>query len=168
MEAQIGPRSQVARIRHVSDDGRQLHLEFPSGQSATVDAQQPFDLPVGSVALVRVEDNHIEPAPDELWPDEPWVGVVRLRLDDVTVVDQSGRLHLLETNSVKYRVGNTVEARDSLGVVRVLDEKPIRFLDVPGIDDTVVAGFKTSLEAAKDTFEDFGGLKAVWPGPRLR
>ncbi len=32
------------------------------------------------------------PAPDMVWPEEPWIGVVRLRLEDITAVDVNGRL----------------------------------------------------------------------------
>jgi len=44
----------------------------------------------------------------------------------------------LPTSAVDYRVGNTVEGRDTRGVERVLSEKPIRVLDLPGIDDEVI------------------------------
>ena len=157
----MGQRSDVARVRAISEDGHRLHLEFPSGQSATVDrSDQPFEWPVGSVVLVRAQDNHIELAPDAVWPEESWVGVVRLRLDDVTVVDSSGRLRLIATNALEYRVGNTVEGRDADGVVRVLDEKPIRYLDIPGVDDAVVEGFRAA-PSGSESFDDFGGLAHV-------
>jgi transitional endoplasmic reticulum ATPase len=59
-----------------------------------------------------------------------------------------------------YHVGNTVEGKDSAGVLRVLDPNPIRFIDLPGIDDAVVEGFRVT-----DTdglgFDAFGGFKEV-------
>ncbi|MHB8661674.1 MAG: ATP-binding protein [Acidimicrobiales bacterium] len=91
------------------------------------------------------------------------MGVVRLRLPDITVVgDSSSRLKMLVTrNDVEYRVGNTVEARDLFGVVRVLAEEPIRFLDLPGVDDAVIERFISGEEPNDESFDDFGGLNDV-------
>jgi transitional endoplasmic reticulum ATPase len=50
---------------------------------------------------------------------------------------------------------------DSYGVVRVLSEEPIKLIDLPAVDDTVIAKFKMQEEAKKETFDDFGGLKNV-------
>ncbi len=162
MDLDISARSDVARIRAVSDDGHRLYLQYPSGQTATVDrTDEPFDWLSGSVVLVRAQENpHIELAPDTLWPDDPWVGVVRLRLPDVTVLDSAGHLRLVDTNDVDYKVGNTVEGRDSVGVLRVLDEKPIRYLDLPGIDEAVVEAFHQP-SSGSESFADFGGLPEV-------
>jgi transitional endoplasmic reticulum ATPase len=53
-----------------------------------------------------------------------------------------------------------VLGRNSTGVERVLDEKPIRLLDLPGIDESVVASFRERPQ--KDlSFDDFGGLDQV-------
>lgn len=160
---EMGPKSMVARVRSVTSDGRRLYLEFPDRQFATVDADTPFEVQVGAVVLTRPQDNHLESAPAELWPEEPWVGVVRLKRTDVTVVgDSSGRWHMFETRSdVEYREGNTVEARSSYGVVRVLAETPIKYLDLPAIDETVISKFKLQEARKNETFDDFGGLQEV-------
>ena len=73
----------LCRVRAISPDRRQLYLESRNGQVASVSADTPFDFDVGTVLLVRVADNHLEPAPASLWLEETWVGVVRLRLHDV-------------------------------------------------------------------------------------
>jgi transitional endoplasmic reticulum ATPase len=153
----------VARVRAISSDGRHLYLELRNGQVATVTAAEHFDIDVGTVVLVRAADNHLEPAPAGLWPEETWVGVVRLRLDDVTVVDSSGRLRLVPTKSgAEFTERNTVEVSDASGIVRVLSPDPIRFLDIPAIDDAVIARFRTDLAATEAaSYDDFGGLQAV-------
>lgn len=153
----------MARVRAISTDRRKLYLEYRSGQVASVSADEPFDFDVGAVLLVRPADNHLEPAPANLWLEETWVGVVRLRLDDVTIVDSSGRLRLLPTNpDVDYMERNTVEVSDALGIVRILSRDPIRFLDLPAIDDGVIAEFRTDPNATEPaTYEDFGGLRSV-------
>jgi len=159
---QISALSHVARVRKVDYDGCRLYLEFRNGQTATVDRDEPFEFGVGSVVLCRPEEQYIEEAPDELWPEESWVGVVRVKQSDTTVVDSSGRWKMIPTrDNIAYREGNTVEARDSYGVVRVLSEDPIKYIDLPAVDDTVIAKFKSQEGAKQESFEDFGGLQQV-------
>ncbi len=116
--------------------------------------------------LVRLEENdegsYIEAAPDDLWVAEPWVGVVRLVSLDKTVVDASGHWRLISTpNDIALCIGNTVEVQDSLGIVRVLSEKPIRHLDLPTADDDIISRFEPREGGRPETFEDFGGLQDV-------
>lgn len=158
---QINPASNVARVRAIDDDGCRLYLEFPNGVVTTVVNDEPFEFSVGSVVLVRINENYIELAPDELWPEQSFVGVVRLKLPDTTVVDVGGRWIMLPTNNVVYSEGNTVEAKNSSGVTRVLAKDPIKYLDLPAIDDATISSFKLAKGAIKDTFDDFGGLQDV-------
>src|SRR5215217_4269319 len=99
MSTEVGPRGDVARVRSVAEDGHRLYLEFRNGQTGTVDSDSPFDLSVGSVVLVRAAENYLEPVPDDVWPEESWVGVVRLKLPDTTIVESGGQLKLLKTRS---------------------------------------------------------------------
>ena len=154
------PRN-VARVRLAHDDGRILYLELQSGHFATVTSSYPLRIPVRSTVLVSTDDNHIEIAPDHLWPEESWVGVVRLKHTDVTIIDSGGRWRKVPTvSTIQYSERNTVEARDS-GVIRVLAQKPIRYLDLPPVDETVIDKFKVRRDDISDTFEDFGGLTSV-------
>ena len=163
----ISGLSLVARVRAVDHDAARLYLEFRNGMFATIDGLDPFDTSptgfcVGRRVLVREKDDHVELVPDELWPEEPWVGVVHLKLDDATVVDASGTWRLLPVDpGVEYDVGNTVEVRDDKGVVRVLSRKPIRYLDPPDVDDDIISKFSPGEGNGRETFEDFGGLKGV-------
>jgi len=161
MYAELGAPSQIARVRAVSDDGLTVYLELRSGLTLTATTSAPLDYPVGTVVLVRPDEDEIDLAPDAVWPEEPWIGVVRLRLDDLTAVEVNGRVLRLPTSTVDYRVGNTVEGRDSAGVERVLSEKPIRVLDLPGIDDEVIAGFRHAPQEDGLSFDDFGGLPNI-------
>ncbi len=163
----ISDLSRVARVRAIDHDTARLYLEYRNGMFATVDGLDQSDLGpagfgVGRRVLVREEDDHLELAPDELWPEEPWVGVVRIKLEDTTVVDSSGSWRLLPTRpEVEYDVGNTVEVRDSEGVVRVLSRKPIRWLDPPDVDDDIISKFSPGEGKGREKFEDFGGLQGV-------
>lgn len=163
----ISGLSLVARVRAVDHDAARLYLEFRNGMFATIDGLDPFDTSptgfgVGRRVLVREKDDHVELVPDELWPEESWVGVVHLKLEDTTVVDSSGSWRLLPVcPDVEYDVGNTVEVRDGKGVVRVLSKKPIRYLDPPDVDDDIISKFSPGEGNGRETFEDFGGLKGV-------
>jgi transitional endoplasmic reticulum ATPase len=158
---QIGTISNVARVRAVEQDGYQLYLEYPNGYITAVHKEEePFDFDIGSIVLVWPNEQYIEAAPDDLWPDESWVGIVRLKLPDITVVGSNGRWIKVPTNDIEYREGNTVEVHNSNGVVRVLSEDPIKYIDLPAIDDTVIEKFK-SKEFGPETFDDFGGLQNV-------
>lgn len=49
----------------------------------------------------------------------------------------------------------------STGVMRVLSKEPIKYIELPAIDDAVVSKFRLEKEAIKVTFDDFGGLHDV-------
>jgi transitional endoplasmic reticulum ATPase len=156
------PEGVVARVRAVTREGRRVFLELPNGRIATVDASGPLTLSLGTVVLVREADNHLEEAPRDLWPQDTWVGVVRLTLPDVTVVYASGQWKMIKTNpEVGCREGNTVEADDIRGVIRVLAEDPIKYIDLPAIDESDISRFEQKSAAGQDTYDDFGGLRAV-------
>jgi transitional endoplasmic reticulum ATPase len=160
---EMGVISNVARVRSVQLGGCRLYLEFRNGQTATADSQEPYEFKVGSVLLISSDGKHVEAAPDELWPEESWVGVVRLKLPDTTVIDSGGgRWTMLPTRTdIAYGEGNTVEVKNSYGVIRVLAKEPIKYIDLPAIDDSIIAKFKLQKEAIKETFDDFGGLQSV-------
>lgn len=118
---------------------------------------------MGDVVLFIDDDDgqRLEHAPPDLWGDEPWVGVVRLKLEDVTVVESGGRLRRLPTTSVPYSEGNTVEVGEFSGVLRVLHESPVRFIDLPAVDEVAIERFRVGALEARPSFEDFGGLSSV-------
>lgn len=156
----VGPSGVLGRVRHITDDGRQITVELRNGQIATATSNDPTELVVGNVVTVR--DDALDRAPDELWVEQTWVGVVKIKRPDRTIVDGGGRWQLLPTNeAVEYSVGNTVEVSDSLGVVEVLHPDPIRLVDFGELDESIVEGFKPPEGNRQETFEDFGGLRDV-------
>jgi transitional endoplasmic reticulum ATPase len=158
---ELSPYSSVARVRAVDNDTNRIYLDFRNGNTAWIGGSDLSQYPVGSVVLIRPEENHVELAPQQLWPEESWVGIVRLKLDDVTVcTDPNGRLRKLPTRGdLSYREGNTVEATDS-EIIRVLSEDPIKYLDLPAVDDSTIAKFKSDGNSGL-TFDDFGGFQHV-------
>lgn len=160
----IEPLGTIARVRALTDGGRRLYLEFRNGTVGSVDSSSVFEYSAGDVVLVvdDEEDGHrLELAPTDLWPDEPWVGVVRLKLNDVTVVESGGRLRRVPTSPTEYNEGNTVEVGEFSGVVRVLHENPVRYIDLPSVDDAAIERFRVQPDESSPTFDDFGGLDSV-------
>ena len=63
---------------------------------------------------------------------------------------------------MEYDVGNTVEAGEVQGVVRVLSNTPISLIDLPSLDDSVTDQFLWQPTDGRELdFDDFGGLKEV-------
>jgi transitional endoplasmic reticulum ATPase len=172
VDVQLGAPSQVGRVAAVSEDRMRMWIEFTSGAVATADsAGGPIDIPVGTVVLVRDDEDFVGVAPPEVWPTDNdketqpggrlWVGVVRFRDDHVTLVDKGNHFYTVPTNvSIDYAVGNTVEGTDSTGVTRVLDQAPLRFHEPPDVGEEVIQSFLVEPSESLG-FDDFGGLPEV-------
>src|SRR5689334_647567 len=99
---EMSPPGTVARVRSVN--ANVLYLELSTGSIARVTGDGLTKFRVGEVVLVRAEENHIEPAPQDLWPEDSWVGIVRLKHNDITIVDTNGRWRILPTRKdLNYR-----------------------------------------------------------------
>lgn len=154
-------RVDVARIAAVSDDHVRTYLEYPSGQTGYFDNDPAFDFEVGDVVFVDAAAGLVEHAPDEVWPDPEWVGVVKHRTERETVLEIGGRLLLLKTNAIDYEINNTVVGRDSVGIQRVLSDHPIRSVDF-GQDDKPDVEARFRIDAQKGpSYSDFAGLAPV-------
>ena len=152
----------LGRVRAVDEDKDTLYVELKNGHIVTIEEIESPAPPVGTPVVVDSNFTSYEVAPCDLWPSDDWVGVVRLRRDDVTVVDGRGTWKLLPTNrDIDYSEGNTVLVDESGHIVRVLSKNPIKFLDLPALDRTVVEQFKVNPDVPSPRFEDFGGLQEV-------
>lgn len=102
MTLEIGPTGDIVRVRWIVEDQRRVFVEFRNGQTATLNSDDPVDWDAGNVLLLTRDGarTSFERVPAELWPEESWVGVVRLHLTDVIVIDTSGRLRLVPTSDV--------------------------------------------------------------------
>ena len=165
MDIDMGPEGKVAKVTAVSEDGYRVYIEYRNGVPAWFDQPETV-LQQGDIIFLATAENGSTATrmPPNSWPDNLWVGVVRLKNEDITVVEANGRLHRVKTNqSINYKVDNTVEASDLEGVVRVLSEKPIKHFDLKDdIDDETIDSFRRTVpEGEKQDFDDFGGLKLV-------
>ena len=92
---------------------------------------------------------------------------MKIKLEDITVIDSGVRFRIVPTTlDPPYELGNTVQAGDVQGITRVLSEKPIKYIDVPVLDDDVSEEIARSFlwkppKEDKLSFDDFGGLKEV-------
>jgi transitional endoplasmic reticulum ATPase len=163
--AKISEPATLARVKTIENDGYRLCLELRNGQIATADGLNKFDLEIGSVILINLNQSNspIEKVSNDLWIEESWIGIVRLKLEDITIVASStGQWKKIKTrNDIEYSVGNTVEINDSLGIVRKLSKEPLKIVDFSTVDEIVLDKFKIKRNALKENFEDFGGLKNV-------
>ena len=138
MSIQIGSTGQLAKVTAVSEDGGRVHFDLRSGFSGWLD-QVDLKYEIGDVLLLVNEDGRqrAEKLPSSAWPDQLWVGVVRIKSEDITVITAGGQNRkVLTKTDVEYDVGNTVEAGDVQGVVRVLSNTPISLFDLPSLDDS--------------------------------
>ena len=165
MNIQMGPEGQVAKVTAVSNDGARVYIEYKNGITGWFDQPTP-EFKRGDVLLIANGERGSTPyvIPNDVWPDNVWVGVVKIKLEDITVIEANGRLRTVPTNDrVDYKLDNTVQANDLDGVVRVLSEKAIKYIDLYSeIDDQAVDRFLwTATEGEILDFDDFGGLRPV-------
>ena len=162
---------EIARVAFIDEDEGTVYLELEphKGWFVTLQEGDVSDFDLGSVVFLDWDGYEIELAPEELWPEPTWVGVVELKGPRKTVVRRDGRSVPLPTlPDVDYEVGNTVEARDGHGVVEVVSGEPQRSLNVTvNMNKEVdVSRFREQDSPDPDTderatFEDFGGMEEV-------
>ncbi|AYY13127.1 ATP-binding protein [Actinobacteria bacterium YIM 96077] len=147
-----------ARVLHTSDSPPTVYFKLGDGTVGHATSNQPIAFETGSV--VFVSDSSMRSAPDDLWNPEPQIAVVRLKLDDITIVDTGGRwIEVPTVDTVEYGRGNTVHVTKEDGVLRKLDDEPLRFIEFPDLTDEVVTKFK--IPAPKESFDNLGGLDDV-------
>ena len=108
----------LARVIGVSADGHRVFFDLRNGKNGWFD-QDGDGLSTGDVILISGEGpgQRADRVDASAWPDDLWVGVVKIKLDDVTVIEASGRNRKVPTRAdVAYEVGNTVEAGEVQGV----------------------------------------------------
>ena len=167
MSIQLGSTGQLAKVTAVSQDGRRVYFDLRHGSSGWINqaGEEYEEYQVGDVFLL-VNDGECDKAekmPRNAWPDQLWVGVVRIKSKDITVITVGGQSRKVPTvTDVEYEVGNTVEAGDVQGVVQVLSNTPISLIDLPSLDDSVTDQFRWEPPQGTELgFDDFGGLQEV-------
>lgn len=153
----------IARVRSIDEDEAKVYVEPENNRGVIITLEDGDMTGFGVGSVVLLDDYNIEPAPEELWTEQTWVGVVRLKCLHKTVVRRSGELVTVPTRTdVEYDVGNTVEVKDHHGVVVVLANEPLLAFDLAKDEEIDVSRFKIQVSSdQRATFEDFGGMQAV-------
>ena len=161
MSLQLGATGQLVKVTAVSENGGRVYFDLRNGLSGSFD-QIDDEYEIGDVLLIVDEDGHqrADRMPNDAWPSQLLIGIVRIKTDDFTVISVGGQNRKVPTSDVKYEVGNTVEAGDVQGAVRVLSKTPISLIDLPSLDDSITDQFLwRPADGNKLDFDDFGGLK---------
>lgn len=151
----------VAKVTYISNDQKNAILDLKDGRSVTCTSSAGFNMQRGDVLFIDFDTNDIRPAPQELWVEEAWIGVVRLLLPDEVVVEISGTLKKMKLPAgIEIREGNTVEGFPGSGISGIVSDRPIRALDISAIDPVSVDHFKTGQNSPL-SFDDFGGYSQI-------
>ena len=167
MTKKLGPIGQLAKVKAIDSDDHRVYFDFRNGTTGSFSqlAQLEFEFVVGDVLLITGDGDNkqVDRVPRSTWPDDLWVGIVKIKLPDITVVDSGVRFRTVPTVTTPcYKIGNTVLAGDVQGVTRVLSERPLKYIELPEVDDSVIDRFRLTHSDKDDLgFDDFGGLSAV-------
>ena len=160
-ESELDPRRIIARVKHVDPDYSIAYLEVPNGSVIPHHMHEGEELKPGDVVLIGHQFDNVELGPQELWYEEPWIGVIRLVLTDEVVVDVDGKMRKLPRPvNLDIQEGNTVEGVGSREVIGVLSDKPIRYIDL-AVGDSVTAEHFKRQPSGSLSFEDFGGSREI-------
>jgi transitional endoplasmic reticulum ATPase len=166
----ISPKALIARVCSKREDGCRIYYELKTGGGGHITSSYGEQLSpeVGDTLLLWPNESRFEIAPPALWPEQPStqtqdsVAVVRLKVHDLTVIDQGGKWKIIETTtSPEYTEGNTVMLSPEDRIVRVLSSKPLRWVEVGSASDVSVERFKVKAAEITEKFEDFGGMGHV-------
>ncbi|GGJ13986.1 ATP-binding protein [Streptomyces brasiliensis] len=159
MTWEINQTRPIARVTKVTAEQNAVHIEFLNGNTGVCTSDYVTDLDVGDI--VYFEEGGLERAPEDLWVETPWVGVVKLLLLDEVVIDIGGNMRIFPRPSEpELHIGNTVQGMGRGVIERVLSEDPIRYLDLPDVDDHTIDQFKDPL-GREYSFDEFGGSKQI-------
>src|SRR4051794_38616940 len=86
----------LGRLKWTDELGQALYIQLQNGNYIWLALPEPTELFEGDTVLVG--EKRVDKAPEELWPDERWVTVVRSKLEELTIIDTNGQLSFIPTN----------------------------------------------------------------------
>lgn len=111
--------------------------------------------------VIFVADNSYRVVPGDMWLEDTMVGVVRLKHNDVIVLDLGNRIVTVPASGIVAYVNNTVEATASQGIIRILSDDSLPPLDRTAASDEVLIRVKQTDFGDADTLDSIGGLRDV-------
>jgi transitional endoplasmic reticulum ATPase len=151
----------IARLTWVSDDGQHATIQLADGRTGSVDFLQGISFPVDAVIQVPADGSSAFRLPDDAVPPMSFIGVVRKRQGGVTVVESEGKMQRIPESAVEYAERNTVEFRPATGVIRVIDERPLRTTFTETVRDEPNADQYLREPDPRLSFDSFAGLEHV-------
>lgn len=150
----------LIKILAAADEGQSFYGKLINGSTARFSLGDKADLQRGDVVFVG-EDSW-QQAPDDVWPDDSSVGVVRKILDDSIALEGGAGIRLIKgLPSVHVEVGFTVEFNEIDGITRVVSESPLRYRDA-GVDEDLREYLLNINDGEESlTFDSFGGYESV-------
>jgi transitional endoplasmic reticulum ATPase len=146
----------VVHVRGILEDGR-LHLEAGNGYAFVLEPPDNMQIALDDALLYFEQDNELEAI--NIAGPPTFIAVVQLVSDEYTLLGLgSATIKVPHNPDVTAAVGNTVEADQRNGVLRVVHEHPLRVRDS---DVDLVEAFRTDPEEIADTFEHFAGYGDV-------
>ena len=107
MQIEMGPEGKLAKVTAI--DGDRVYIEYRSGTTAWFDQSQII-LQRGDILSLSTGEysTSVTKIPTEAWPDNLWIGIVKLKLDDITILEVDARFRKVPTNtSIEYKVDDT-------------------------------------------------------------
>ena len=151
----------LGRVTWVSNDGHYGTVHLANGQTGSISSESAIEFPVDAVILVPYDGSPPFELPDDALPPASSIGVIRKLHDGITVVEAGGTLQLIPESAVEYAERNTVEFHPASGVIRVLDERPLRTTLTDTVRDEPDAEQYRQEPEPGLSFDRFAGLEEV-------
>ena len=149
----------MIKVLEVLDGGAAFLGRTANGGTARFSLGEPADIDRGSVVFVG--EDRWEVVPDSAWPEIPEVAIIRKILDDGMLIEYGAGIRFVPGHSpVDVSVGNTVQFSEVDGVLRVLDQGPVRYRD-DGIGDDSIDEYLIPAGSDGPTFASFAGYHDV-------
>lgn len=149
----------LIKVLEVLDGGEAFLGRTANGGTARFSLGQLADIRRGSV--VFVSEDRWEVVPKTAWPEIPEVAIIRKILDDGLLIEYGAGIRFVPGRpSVEVTVGNTVQFSEVDGVLRVLEQRPVRYRD-EGVGDDSIDEYLVPSGTDGPTFASFAGYHDV-------
>lgn len=149
----------LIKVLEVLDGGEAFLGRTANGGTARFSLGQLADIRRGSVVFVN--EDRWEVVPDSAWPEIPEVAIIRKILDDGLLIEYGAGIRFVPGHSsVEVTVGNTVQFSEVDGVLRVLEQSPVRYRD-EGVGDDSIDEYLVPSGGDGPTFASFAGYHDV-------
>lgn len=149
----------LIKVLEVLDGGEAFLGRTANGGTARFSLGQQANIHRGSVVFVG--EDRWEVVPDSAWPDVSEVAIIRRILEDGLLIEHGSSIRPFYGESrVDVAVGNTVEFSEIDGVIRVLDEGPVRYRD-DSLGEDSIDEYLVPAGADGPTFASFAGYHDV-------